>query len=118
MHHASDNTTSGCPGCGRPALHPYDPGDQGCACEWWCHDCLRRTGVAYWRRLARARWPQALWTTGAGPWAVVADCGGTTVTLWRTVPEAEAALWRIDTLGCGGRCRRTHRIVDLEAVAA
>lgn len=108
-----------CPGCGQAAPPgPYDPADRGCACDWWCHGCLRRTSVQYWRHLARRRWGRALWVTGAGPFACVADCGpGVTVTLWRTRAEAESALGRVDRLGCGHRCRRAHRVVTLEDVA-
>lgn len=117
QHRSGSNPGPVCPGCGHVA--PIYPDKDGGSVAWWCHECLRRAGVAYWKRLARRRWGKALWIGGAGPYAVVSHCApGVTVTLWRTPGEAEAALRRIDWSSCGSRCRKAHRLVSLEAVAA
>ena len=76
------------------------------------HNCSSKHRT--FRTFARCVWPRAAWIAGAGPFAVVAFCRVTTVTLHDNVEDAQAALAVIDGGGCGGRCRRHHRLVRIE----
>ena len=63
---------------------------------------------------ARKMWPRAAWILGVGEYASVSTCPpGTTVMLFQSRMEAEIAKCTIDDTGCGGRCRRHHKIVYL-----
>lgn len=78
-----------------------------------------------WKRLARLRWPKAVWIHGDGPFASVAHCPVYTdsshnrILRWGTVElhkrreDAEEALRIITGSGCGGDCHRDHELVDL-----
>lgn len=74
----------------------------------------RRKG---YRGTARRIWKRAVWVRGQGPFAVVAYCNQTSVSLHAELADAQASRAFIDRTGCGHRCYRDHRIVDLEAVA-
>ena len=68
---------------------------------------------------ARKRWPKAIWIEGRGKWASVSSCPpGTTVVLFPTKAEAEAAKRVIDCSDCGGGCMRMHSVVCLRENAA
>lgn len=79
------------------------------------HNCARvHRG---YRTFAKCVWPRAIWVMGDGPFAVIAYCRHTTITLHRTVEAAQEALDIIDNTGCGGRCGRRHKLVRLEPEA-
>jgi hypothetical protein len=62
----------------------------------------------------REYFPEALWVTGEGDFACVSDCPpGMTVMLFKTLEEAEEAMRTIDESGCGGRCKKRHRILPV-----
>lgn len=68
-----------------------------------------------WRSKAKLRWDkQAAWIDGNGQFALLAPCRVLTVTLWKTLSEAERQKAIIDQYACGGRCSpRLHTIIDL-----
>jgi len=70
------------------------------------------------RVMARCIWNRAHWMLGNGHYATVSRCRGTTVALWATVEEAEAAKAAIDALACGGACVRRHEVIQLEMPSA
>lgn len=77
------------------------------------HYCRRvhRTFTA----LAHCMFPRAAWIAGdGGPFAVVAWCGVTSVTLHGDAEAATAALVAVGATGCGGRCTRDHELVRLD----
>ena len=76
------------------------------------HNCTRRHRT--YSAFARCNWPRAAWITGEGPFAVVAYCRVTTITLHTTMDGACSALDLIDAGGCGGRCTRHHKLIRLE----
>lgn len=76
------------------------------------HNCIRRHRT--YRTFAKCVWPRAAWISGNGPFAVVAYCRVTTVTLHTTASAAQNAIWTINSTGCGGRCSRHHKLVRLE----
>jgi hypothetical protein len=61
-----------------------------------------------WYRVARRRWPRAAWITGDGPFALVAYCPPTTVTLWTTMEAAQAKRDSLDGWRCGHTCSGRH----------
>jgi hypothetical protein len=75
------------------------------------------------RTAARCIFPRSIWISGGKglqdhAYALLAHfhrrkSGGLTVTLWRTLAEAEQSKAFIDRLGCGGGCYRDHEIVVL-----
>lgn len=71
----------------------------------------RRKG---YKGTARRVWPRAIWVHGQGPYAVVAYCKQTTVTLHASLEDAQASRGFIDRTGCGHRCHRAHRVIDLD----
>jgi hypothetical protein len=83
----------------------------------------RRCGAKHrtWRALARCRLRPWLWIIGGGRYASISDCPisgrgeGRTVILYENRHEAADAKAGIDRLGCGGCCRRLHRVADLAA---
>ncbi len=79
------------------------------------HRCPRcKRWHSTWSGLARCRFRGLLWSTGNGPWAVVASCPpGVSLTLHETLAGARAAFRTIRGGGCGGQCRGHHRLVDL-----
>ncbi|MGO1318496.1 MAG: hypothetical protein ACTMIR_15915 [Cellulomonadaceae bacterium] len=80
------------------------------------HYCQARHRT--FRTLAKCVFSRAVWVTGNGPFAVVAWCGDLTVSLHPDVDTARSSKEFIDGHGCGGRCRRDHEIVLLEAVTS
>lgn len=87
-----------------------------------CRACLRRHRSWYAR--ARCLLAPTYWVTGNPPvagrcFASVSDCGHVdfrpmrTVVLYPDRDQAEAAKRSIDGHGCGGRCSRRHRVVEL-----
>ena len=80
-----------------------------------CPPRCRRCGSAHrtWHKLASCRF-RALWVSGNDRFASVSFCPrGTTVQMYATRPEAEAAKAAIDTGNCGGACIRHHKVIDL-----
>jgi hypothetical protein len=86
-----------------------------------CHECGRRH--TRWQIAARCVFPKTIWISGGKDlttyaYALLAHChrrksGGLTVTLWRTLAEAEQRKALIDRFGCGGGCYQDHEIVVL-----
>jgi hypothetical protein len=71
-----------------------------------------------WHRLAKCRWPRALWVQGNGSYACLALCGGLsmqTVELYASLDDAKAAKLAIDETGCGSACwgQHGHTVFDL-----
>lgn len=78
-----------------------------------------------WHTLARCRWSPLLWVSGNPPadgpcYATVSRCAHprfrtaqTTVCLWQTLAEADAAMKMIGATGCGGACSRDHELVEM-----
>jgi hypothetical protein len=56
----------------------------------------------------------ATWTSGAGPYAVLAFCRELTITRWQTLDEAIKAKRTIDGSACGGACSRAHIIAHID----
>jgi hypothetical protein len=65
------------------------------------------------RRLASCVRREAAWIIGTGPFALVARCGGVTVTLWKSMEAATESREFIDRLGCGHACHGDHEIIQL-----
>jgi len=76
------------------------------------HRCARRHKA--WPALARCIFPRAGWIAGDGPFAVIAWCGVTSVTLHPDAATAARSLATIGATGCGGRCVRKHELVRLD----
>ena len=76
------------------------------------HNCDRKHRT--FQTLAKCVWPKAYWTTGEGPFALLAWCGDLTVTLWSTAEEVEQQKVVIDKTACGHACTRRHEIIKLE----
>lgn len=86
-----------------------------------CRRCNRRHPD--WLKLAACHLAPVLWIVGnpdAGGacFALISDCvsrrPSRTASLWATRQEAERQKAVIDATGCGARCRRAHRVVELE----
>lgn len=76
------------------------------------HNCTRRHRT--YRTFAKCIWPRAEWILGDGPYATIAYCRVTTIELHADLDAARCALAVIDSTGCGGRCSRRHKLVQLE----
>lgn len=76
------------------------------------HYCARQHRS--YRTFARCVWPRAAWVAGDGPYAVVAYCKVTTVTLHATYERAAEAKAAIDSGACGGRCIQRHEVLYLD----
>lgn len=76
------------------------------------HYCSQRHRL--YSTMAKCIWHHAVWVVGEGPYALLAHCRGTTVSLWTEQEDALSSKEFIDRLGCGGRCHRDHEIVRLE----
>lgn len=76
------------------------------------HNCTR--AHRGYRTFAKCIWPRAIWISGDGPFAAVAYCRQTTITLHADIDAAQTAIDFIDTFGCGGRCSRHHKLIRLE----
>lgn len=64
--------------------------------------------------LATKLWGKdAEWIDGLGQFATIADCRCLTVSLWPTMEKALDAKATIDSLACGGRCAKNHKVIDL-----
>jgi hypothetical protein len=61
-------------------------------------------------------YPTEGWIQGEGKFALLAHCRTLTVMLFDNEEEAEENNKFIDSLGCCGRCRRNHTIVDLDQI--
>ena len=86
----------------------------------FCPECGRTHRT--WSTLLHCWYPSAEWIDcmgvlpTAGPvYVVLAHCGGLTVTVWRDLERAAAAKSGIDRLACGGRCRKAHELIMIEA---
>jgi hypothetical protein len=78
--------------------------------------CRRGHRHRDWTTYARCALAPLLWIGGAGRWASISDCRGQsyrTVELHATAAEAEQARAGIDRYGCGGRCSKAHRVLEL-----
>ena len=51
---------------------------------------------------------QAIWTSGRGPYLLLAYCKELTITRYQTLEAAVEAKRGIDDTACGGRCSRIH----------
>jgi hypothetical protein len=71
----------------------------------------------YWE-LAKKRWRRAVWISGERRYALLAHCGGLTITLHDSLAQAEKEKTVIDETACGGRCSRRHEIIDMGETAA
>lgn len=71
-----------------------------------------------YRTTAKCLWPRAIWIHGEGPYALLAWCGVLTVTLWRTLEEAQNSKKVIDATDCGHACRGRHEIIRIEMAPA
>jgi len=76
------------------------------------HRCARQHKA--WPALARCIFRDAGWIAGDGPFAVIAWCGVSSVTLHPDVETASRSLATIGVTGCGGRCARNHELVRLD----
>lgn len=76
------------------------------------HNCGRQHRA--WPALAHCMWRHAAWISGDGPFAVIAWCGVTTVSLHVDVEAAVHALAVVDGTGCGHRCAGRHELVRLD----
>ena len=76
------------------------------------HHCNRRHRT--WTALAHCMFQRAAWIAGDGPFAVIAWCGVSSVTLHPDVGTAERSLATVDATGCGRRCVRHHDLVRLD----
>lgn len=67
-----------------------------------------------WYAEARRRWlGMAEWVTGEGQFALVEPCRVLTIQLFATQHDALMAKSLVDEAGCGERCDKDHRLVDL-----
>ena len=64
----------------------------------------------------RCAFKRIAWISGTGPYALIAWCGTTTITLWETHTAAADAQSALDSHGCGGRCygKHTLALINLE----
>lgn len=76
----------------------------GCECG--------RTHRTY-KKVAQCLWPKAWWYSGDGPFALIAFCRGETVTLWKTLAEAEKKEDLLRGTRCGGACTGDHMLAEL-----
>ena len=77
------------------------------------HYCTR--GHKSYSTFARCIWgKRAHWVIGEGPYALLAWCGGLTVSLHDTEDSALSDKAMIDKTGCGGHCNNDHRVLRLE----
>jgi len=76
------------------------------------HRCRRQHRA--WLALARCIFPDAAWIAGQGPYAAVAWCGVTSVTLHADADAATHGLGLIDLLGCGCQCHGDHDLMRLD----
>ena len=76
------------------------------------HNCGRQHRT--WTALAHCMFQRAAWIAGDGPFAVIAWCGVSSVTLHRTAEAGQHALEVVDATGCGGRCVRHHDLARLD----
>lgn len=85
--------------------------------RYYRHNCERRHRTP--RTFAQCVWKHAVWIIGVGAYATVSTCSHgarrrcTTVMLHPTVEDAQQALATIDATGCGGRCTRQHKLIEL-----
>ncbi|MDX1873994.1 hypothetical protein SBI67_17875 [Mycolicibacterium sp. 120266] len=61
----------------------------------------------------RCAYPRLHWVLGTGRYAVMAWCGGLTVTLWENLADAKGSMAWIDSTGCGHACDGRHEIVKI-----
>lgn len=71
-----------------------------------------------WQTKANKLWDKkAKQVTGDGQFALLAPCEVLTVTLWKTIGEAEESKELIHKTGCGESCTPDiHVIVDLDTL--
>lgn len=66
-----------------------------------------------YNKVAKCVWPKAWWYSGEGAFALIAFCGGETVTLWKTLAEAEEKEVLLRGTRCGGSCAGDHMLAEL-----
>jgi hypothetical protein len=68
-----------------------------------------------WQRKAWARWPDAWWISGDGPFAVVCPCRWLTIGLYKDEDDAAASFERQQRIPCGDCCDSdTHSLHRLD----
>lgn len=75
------------------------------------HPCARNHRS--FNTLAKCIWPKAEWVQGEGNIATVAYCNVTTVELHENLKDAQLAIDIINLTGCGGRCIKRHKLIQL-----
>lgn len=76
------------------------------------HYCQRQHRS--FRTLAQCIWPRAAWISGDAALALVSYCGAvTTVSLHRSIDDAECSRVHIDRGGCGHACVKHHELIRL-----
>lgn len=83
---------------------------------WRRHKCTRQHREYHtWIECAIGS-RRIAWVLGDGPYATISWCGAwneVSVTLHSSLTDAVAALKQINRTGCGGRCSRTHQVVEV-----
>lgn len=81
-----------------------------------------------YRAVAQCLWRRAVWVMGQGPYATLScdnhdtkpylrrSRGSRSVVLHAALADALEAITVIDQSGCGGGCRRDHKLIDLTEV--
>ncbi len=77
-----------------------------------CWRCGRRHRD--WRVMAHCVFSKADDLGGPGGQYLSLACDDATYKCWPTREQAERAVALMDNTGCGGRCRRAHRVFDLD----
>lgn len=75
------------------------------------HNCTRNHRT--YRTAMKCMIPRAAWITGEGEYALIAWCRVPTISLWKSIEDAESSKEFIDGYACGGRCSRRHEIVHI-----
>jgi hypothetical protein len=76
----------------------------------------KRNAHTYLRRVCIEMYGVApAWIAGSGNYAVWAECGEPTITLHKTLEEAQREKARLDAGACGSKCR-VHRDPDAHSI--
>ncbi len=76
------------------------------------HNCKSAHRTA--QTFLRCAVPRAAWVAGHGKFALIAWCGVPTITLHQAIEPALQQRAVVDSLGCGGRCRKRHEVVHVD----